>query len=285
VPSSDGIHSSTGLHYGRKPRDFTRFAPRLEDYLAPVAGPLRKTGLPPATGNIDRATKVSSWPMYCNGPDPANPPASPDGLGDCTCAAIGHMIQAWTAYAGTEVTVPASEIITLYSAVSGYDPATGANDNGAAMQDVLDYMKSTGITDSSGHVHKVVAYAAFGNPTDETLLAQVLDVFGTVYSGIACPESAQTEFGNGPWTYVPGSPIEGGHAICLQRRANGGNGIDNFVTWGALQPATRGFVYNYMSEAQGGEAWAVVTQDWVNANGTTVLGMDLSQLISDMQFV
>jgi hypothetical protein len=270
--------------YGRKPRDITRFAPRLEDYLAPKAGPLRATGLPPATGDIDRCSAVSSWPMYCNGPDSQNAivcPGSPNGIGDCTCAAIGHMVQGWTTYGqGSTITVPAQSVVGMYSAVSGYNPQTGNNDNGAEMQDVLAYMKATGIPDSSGAVHKVAAYAVFGDPTDEVLMAQVLDVFGTVYVGINVPESAQQQFQNGPWTYEPGSPIEGGHAICLQRRRVGGTGVLEYITWGAVQNTTRGFQKAYAEEA-----WAVVSQDWLNKNGTTVEGMDLSQLLSDLQYV
>src|ERR1700722_18558750 len=92
---------------------------------------------------VDYATKVPSWPMYDN-----------DRLGDCTCAGVGHMIQAWTAYAGTEVTLADPVILKLYEVLSGYNPATGANDNGCVEQDVLQYLASTGVAG-----HKIVAFA------------------------------------------------------------------------------------------------------------------------------
>ena len=54
---------------------------------------------PPA---LDLSARVGEWPMYAN-----------DRLGDCTTAAAGHMIEAWTAAAAgapvevTEASVPA----------------------------------------------------------------------------------------------------------------------------------------------------------------------------------
>ena len=272
---------------GALPRDLTKFMPRLENY---ITGPIRATGLPPASGNIDRCSLVTSWPMYLNGPDTAANmaliPGSPDGIGDCTIAAFGHMIQSWTRYASTEVTVPASSVLKAYVAVTrmeggAYDPQTGENDNGCDPGDVLSYMKSTGMADSSGKVHKVAGYAAFGDPTDEELLAQVLNTFGNVYVAINFPDSAMSQFDDGePWSVVQGSPIDGGHMIDLQRRSVGGVGILKYITWGKPQPTTRGF-----QKAYAADAFAVVSEDWVRANGTTIEGLNLTQLLSDMQYV
>lgn len=277
---------------GALPRDLTKFMPRLENY---ITGPIRATGLPPASGDIDRCSLVSSWPMYLNGPDTAANmaliPGSPSGIGDCTCAAFGHEIQGWTAYAshgtyGAEVTVPAKSVLDMYVAVTGaegaaYDPQTGENDNGCDPGDVLSYMKSTGMADSTGKVHTVAGYAAFGDPTDEELLAQVLNTFGTVYVAINFPDSAMTQFDNGqPWSYDASSQIEGGHMICLQRRAVGGVGTLKYITWGQVQPTERGF-----QKAYAADAFAVVTSDWLSVNGTTVEGLNLTQLLGDMQYV
>lgn len=239
--------------FGRNPRDFSKPALRLEDYVT-------ASGLPAAPLCVDRASKVTSWPMYGN-----------DSIGDCTIAAAGHMIQGWSAYANTEATIAQPDVITAYSAVSGYDPATGANDNGAQMSDVCAYWKNTGIGG-----HKIAGYAALGDPTDLTLLRQVLNTFGTVYVGINCPQSAQQEFGQ-IWEYDPASPIAGGHAISLQQTVTGQNGIFHFTTWGALQKATIAFVEHYVEEA-----WCVVSNDWITANGTSVEGLNLTQLLADM---
>lgn len=260
----------TQFKYGRQPRDFSKPALRLEDYLS--AG-----GLPPAPLVVDRASKVASWPMYMNGPDPQNPPASLNGLGDCEIARYGHFIQAATAYAsGKMVTVPDSSILTAYEAVAGYDPQTGANDNGSTTQEALAYFQKTGLLDSSGNAHKIAGYAAFGDPTDLDLMRQILNSFGTVFVDINCPQSAQQQFGQ-IWEYVPGSPDEGGHAIDLQQVVTDEDGILHFVTWGALQKATISFVEHYTADA-----WCVVSNDWIDANGTSIEGLNLTQLLADM---
>ena len=271
--------------FGRLPRDTTRFAPALEDYLRthPKTG---ATGLEHVADSedVDRASKVTTWPLYCNGDgDPGNPPASPDGIGDCTIAEMGHAFTALGVYAGKpQVLFDDAAIIQAYSDVSGYDPQTGNNDNGCQMQDVLAYCRTTGIPDTAGNVHKVLAYAALRNPGDITLLSRVLKTFGYAYIGIDCPASAQDEFGQSPWTYVPGSPILGGHAIGLHRRQPYGSrvGVFDMASWGALQPATISFLTHYVTEA-----WCVVTQDWIEANGSSCDGISLSQLEADMRLV
>jgi hypothetical protein len=255
--------------YGRTPLDPGRPRLTLEKYLDPRTA-LSRAGLPPVplTQDVDRASQVSSWPMYLN-----------DTLGDCTIAAVGHMYGAWTQYAaGTEALFADSEIQAVYSRVGGYVPGDEDTDNGCSMADVLADQRAGGMTDAGGHVHKVAGSAAFGNPADEELLGRVLDVFGTVYVGINCQASILTEFSDGqPWTWTPGEAVEGGHAICLQRRLGSGGAPLEYVTWGALQPATPDFQAHAAEEA-----WAVVTHDWLSANGTSVEGLDLEQLLADM---
>lgn len=222
---------------------------------------------------VDYASKVKTWPMYLNGPDPENAvllPADPDGIGDCTCAGVGHMIQAWTAYAGTEVTLPAADILKLYETLSGFDPETGENDNGCVEQDVLQYLADTGIDG-----HKIVAFAQvdISNPTE---MKTALDMFGTLYLGINVPESMQEQFAEGqPFTYVPGSPIEGGHCVLIQKWDEQYLYI---VTWGSVVPATWEWWEHY-----GEEAWAIVTQDWIEKNGESPVGLNLQGLLSEFQ--
>jgi hypothetical protein len=264
--------SRTPGKYGRKPLDPTRPRLVLERYLDPRVA-LSRAGLPPVprSQDVDRASQVGSWPMYLN-----------DQLGDCTIAALGHMFGAWSTYSGEgEVLFTDDQIESVYSRVGGYVPGDPDTDQGCNMSEVLADSKANGITDTSGKTHKVVGYASFGNPADETLLGQVLDVFGTVYVGINVQQSIENEFSEGvPWTYTPGEEFVGGHAICLQRRFGSGKGVLEYVTWGALQRATTGFQARCAEEA-----WAPVTQDWINANGTTVEGLDLTQLLADMEAV
>lgn len=269
---------------GRLPRDESRWAPTLESYLR-VHPKTAVSGLEKVANgdDVDRASRVTDWPIYCNGPDPSNPPGAPDGCGDCTFAEMAHAYTALGVYAARpQVLFSATAVLKGYSDVSGFDPQTGANDNGCQMQDVLAYNRKVGMPDVHGDVHRVVMYAALGNPADTQLLSQVLKTFGYVYLGISCPESAQTQFGVEPWSYVAGSPIEGGHAIGLHRRNPYGSriGVFQMASWGALQPATISFIEHYVEEA-----WAVITQDWLEANGSSCDGIALAQLEADMKFV
>lgn len=223
----------------------------------PAKPRLRLTLGTPASGSADWLSRVPSYPMYGN-----------DRIGDCTCAAAGHMLQAWTAYASTEVTVPDDAVLTAYEAVSGYDPATGANDNGAVMQDVLGYWRKTGIDD-----HKILAFAQI----DHTSPAQVrtaIEAFGGLYVGVNFPASAMQQFDqHQPWTVVAGSQIEGGHAI----HVGAYTGAElTCVTWGALQGLDESWWAAYVEEA-----WVVVTQDWITANGATPAGEAVAALGQD----
>jgi hypothetical protein len=266
---------------GLLPRDKSRFIPTLESYVPARAA----VALPPVpmSVDVDRASRVSDWPMYCNGPDPENAlvcPGSPQGCGDCFWAAAAHQILGWTTYAGdTPVTIPPGSVIHGYSS-TGYNPQTGENDNGTEPVSGLEYLRTTGLVDAAGRAHKVAAYAAFGNPANELLLGQVLNTFGSVLVAVNITQAQEDQFSDGqPWTYQAGSPQLGGHMICLQRRATGTD-ILKYVTWGALWPANKAFQLN-----QAADAYAVVTQDWIDAKGTTVEGLDLQQLLADMPAV
>ena len=97
-----------------------KLSPRHDPRTLHLANYLHPDVLPKIPVQKDWSGKVPSWPMMAN-----------NAIGDCTTAAAGHMIMEWTANAGTEIVPSDTDIIAAYSAISGYDPQTGANDNGA----------------------------------------------------------------------------------------------------------------------------------------------------------
>jgi hypothetical protein len=132
-------------------------------------------------------------------------------------------------------------------------------------------------------VHKLAGYAALGNPADDDLIAQVLEVFGTLYVGFNVQQLIETEFTEGlPWTWVKGQPYVGGHCVNLERRYPEGSsvGILEYWTWAQRQRAT----YQWQSHVVE-EAWVPITQDWITRNGESVEGLDLTQLLADMEYV
>jgi len=234
---------------GRLPNDQSK--PRLlfKNYLAAPVAPEKS----------DWLSEVHDWPMYLN-----------DSIGDCTCAGAGHILQATSTYGkGTEVKLADSDILAAYEAVSGYDPSTGANDNGAVMQDVLSYWRKTGIGD-----HKILAFAELDiKNIDE--VKHALSLFGSLYVGINFPSSAMTQFNNGkPWTVDNRAKVIGGHAIHVGQFDATTWGL---ITWGAVQQMDQGFWDKYVEEA-----WVVVTPEWFNENGQTPTGLDLITLGQDV---
>jgi len=231
----------------------------LASYITPALP------VPPAT--CDLTQKVgASWGMMAN-----------DQLGDCTCAAAGHLIMEWTASAGKKmVTPPDKQIIAAYSAITGYNPSTGANDNGAVEIDVLNYWRQTGIAS-----HKIGAYVAL-EPANHTHIMDSVYIFEGCYIGLQLPISAQDQVKNHqPWSVPPGGTTGdgkpgswGGHAVPVV--AYDARGV-TVVTWGALQMMTWSFWEAYCEEA-----YAIISTDYLTGKKTTPQGFDMQQLQTDL---
>lgn len=274
---------------GAIPHDPRIVMPKLEDYIdvSALGG-----GLPAAPGIVDRESKVKAWPMYANGPDQDAPPViAQTGVGDCTCAGIGHFLAAVTAFSGQ---VPGGAMFTddailgMYEAVSGYQLGNSNTDTGCMLQSVAQYMVNTGLTDTSGKAHKLAGYFAIGGYTNLELLKQVANTFGGVYLGIAVSDSDMQVFDNGqPWTLPePGTNVGPNgidHCVILQYSAVGVVGIgddETVITWGMEQKINQPWALTNIGQAMG-----LITQDWIAANGTSINGQSLEQLIQDSKSV
>lgn len=218
--------------------------------------------LPAPRASADWLSAVPSWPMYLN-----------SEIGDCTCAAVGHMIEASTQYAaGVATLITDQDVLTAYERVGGYVPGNQSTDNGAYIQDVLAYWQGTGV----GGDH-IVAYAAV-NVADWDEIRTAIDLFGAVDIGFNFPATAMDQFNAGqPWSVVAGSQIEGGHSVNVGAYDEASQTL-TCVTWGQRQVMTEAFWTQYVDEA-----WVVVTKDWVSANGTDPQGLSLYLLGQDFQ--
>jgi hypothetical protein len=164
---------------------------------------------------------------------------------DCTCAAAGHLIQTWSMHTSGEVIVPTEDIIEAYSAVSGYDPETNKNDDGAAMLDVLKLWRKKGVGG-----HKIKVFASI-DPKDRDLMGQTIFLCGGVYGGLELPRSILKQ--KKIWDLTskdltgdnkPGS--YGGHAVTVldYNRQN-----LTCISWGKKQKMTWRFWNAYADEA------------------------------------
>ena len=225
---------------------------RLADYMT--------AELPTPPQESFYQAKVPSWPMYLN-----------DSLGDCVCAAAGHMIEQWTAYGATpEVTPEDTQILTAYEQIGGYVPGDPSTDNGCDMLTACNYWRQTGIAG-----HKIAAFISI-DPTKLSELRTAIFLFGNVYLGIQLPVSAQ---GQEKWVVdgttgnnAPGS--WGGHCIPL---VGYNPNIFMCVTWGAELNMATDYPPTYADEA-----YAILTHDWIKKNGEAPSGFDLTQLQADL---
>lgn len=192
-----------------------------------------------------------------------------DRLGCCVASGAGHHAQAVNWYGqALNQGVTDADTITMYSAISGYNPATGANDNGAMLSDGLAYWQRSGIGGN-----KIAAYAQI-NAQDLDLVRNCIAVFGGVYTGFNCPQSALDQFDKGqPWSVVNRARIAGGHCVPI-----GSYGADYFecVTWGARQRMSVAFLQRYFDEI-----WVPIDLDWMRSAGTSPDGLDTDTLNAD----
>ncbi len=226
--------------------------------LARYVDPAKLPAPPPV---LDLTQHVHDWPMYAN-----------DRLGDCTIAAAGHMIEAWSAAShghATEITEAA--VLRAFDKVKIVDPATG--EEGAVELDVLTYWRKHGI----GR-HKIGAFARV-SVHDRHLVRTGAYLFGGLYIGLALPLTARTQ---AVWDWTrslsgrarPGS--WGGHAVDVV--AYSGDGL-LVVTWGSLKLMTWSFWERYCEEA-----YCILSDDFLNA-GRAPNGFRLAALKKDLALV
>jgi hypothetical protein len=195
-----------------------------------------------------------------------------DTIGDCTIAAMLHLIMGWQAVAnaGAPLTFADADAIALYSVITGYNPADPSTDNGAACTDVLNYWKATG-----AQGHKIAGYTALDVSNTEMVQAAVF-LFGGVYIGLDVPAYIMNAPEGGSWSQQPGddTTIEGGHCVYLT-----GYGRQGFtlVSWGTTYTANWDFWTSYVDEA-----YALVSTDWIKRSGVAPSGLDLAALTADL---
>lgn len=201
----------------------------------------------PPPPEVDYYSAVPSWPMYGN-----------DQLGDCTWAAIGHIVQAWTAHAGQERTPNTADIEQGYWETGTPPSATGQpggpTDDGRMEPHVLTYWRHNGIPNEQD---SIIGYAAV-NHADINRVKFAIENFGGVYVALALPITAEQQT---IWDYVPNDPNNqpyswGGHAVPIL-------GYDSeylyVVTWGFVLKMTYAFWQHY-----GVASYALISSDFLD---------------------
>lgn len=225
---------------------------KLARYLPTLPEPPETLDL--TTGGRDK-TGIGEWPMYAN-----------DRLGDCTCAALGHMIEVWTEQVdGAPHLVTDADVIDLYNLVNG------GRDAGADMQNVLNCFRHQGLAGD-----KILGYAEV-DVADLKAVKTAAWLFGGVYFGanlaIANQGQAEWDAAEGP-EGTPGS--WGGHAINLVAYDDRGGAL---ITWGAPKRFTWAWWSKYVDEA-----YVAIPHDYDRLAGKALAnGFNEDQLRADLE--
>jgi hypothetical protein len=212
--------------------------------------------LPPAPSVIDWRGGVTPWGALAN-----------TRVGNCVIAEFLHAIMARIAVVtGIAPTFTDDQAIELYSRF-GYDPATGANDNGVDIEAALENQKA------DPWLHYTILDWVAVDPTDPAEVRQALYRCGPLISGIVLQQSAEQQTSAGqPWTPAWFSPVIGLHGVPILACAESGV---TYVSWGLEQAASWEF------EQQKTDAlYAPVCPEWFAASGVDPTGMTTPQLLS-----
>lgn len=172
-----------------------------------------------------------------------------DSYGDCVWAMLANKIIHDSVHAGALFIPTLEQVLEGYSAVTGFDPKTGVNDNGTVVVDALNYMQTTGIAG-----RKILGWGQIDH-TNRVHRNLGVDFFGCTLVGVNFPDSAMAEFNMGKsWDAVDGN-VEGGHAILHPGYGAAG---DDYVSWSRWdQKASNAWSYAYVDEE-----YIVITPDW-----------------------
>lgn len=195
--------------------------------------------LPPAPASADVSAGITNWGMLGN-----------DQYGNCTFAGETHYEMATAAAGGLPIpAVSAAQEIAWYLAY------THGQDTGANESDLLLAWYKAG---------KILAFAKVDH-TNPAACDAAMVAFHGLYVGVTLTDDDQQAFGDHRiWSSTSPNPQDGHCIVKVKSDAT----TDTWVTWGALQPSTKGWTKACLDEA-----WVIITQEDADA-----AGLDVAQL-------
>ena len=192
--------------------------------------------------------------------------------GDCAFAGAGHQMMLFNATSGRQIEFTDQGVLSDYAS-TGFDPATGANDNGTELTQLASYWQNTGLIDSNGVRHKIIGYLAF-DPTDPYQLTVATYYFISAGVGINLYTDADDAFDAGkPWTFEANGTDEGLHYAPIMGRKNG-NWMHS--TWGGMQPSEPNFMIR-----RADQGFVFLTEE-IFVNSKDIDGFGLNELQQDL---
>lgn len=259
-----GKESTMPLRLGKKPPKHDKRTLKLANYL-------NLAQLPPLPNSAAWSPAVlanGGYPMFKN-----------NVWGCCAIAGPAHLIQTWTANAGSIVTPTDADVLRAYSDVAGFDPeltdAYGNNptDTGCNLLDVLNYWRKVGIAG-----HKIGGYVKI-NHCSVTEMQYAVALFGGALIGVALPDSVvDGDLIAARWDDgVHDAPNpNNGHCVVFSGYDAGWEA----ETWGAVKDMGYGFGARFIDES-----FAVFSPEWLNAGGKCPAGLDAVALLADLEAI
>jgi ABC-type glycerol-3-phosphate transport system substrate-binding protein len=216
-------------------------------------------------GNIP----TDGWGMDANGPDQTAPAViSATGIGDCGPTGMDHWQMAINAAQGRPwASWGSPAVVSLYSELGGYVLGDPTTDNGTNLQSNLEFWRKNVI-----HGIQLTGFGAIRPGTwDRAVRVATMRMFGPLYTGVNLQNAQETQF-PGPWVYVPGGAVAGGHCIDqVAELSQTDECID--LSWGAAVSANTNFQY-----VAAEEMWALLTDESVDAAGSNPYGYNIAQM-------
>ena len=262
---------------GNKPpyRPFSAIAVKFKNYItdaekllrAELPGELAELHL--AAANYAYATGIKSEQikMFLNDQRP-----------DCTIAQVGHCDLTHEWRSRKDYSPVTDEAILRMFKETGREQGLGDNE-GRYNELVLQYWARTGLQQPDGTMQKILGYAVVDyTDLDESRAAG--RIFGGTCNSVGLPERALHQLNNGQrWSLQagPGSLAIGSWGYHAMFGPAWNSYGQLYMTWGDRQQATKAWFKQFTVEQ-----FVVVTEDWLNAEGLTIHGMNLDALLSDL---
>lgn len=226
---------------------------------------------PPDSSNW--SADIENWGMLGN-----------DSVGNCVVAMAMHYVYQRERYLSQNKTmVPTeAEAIRNYSAISGYDPANPASDQGLTVMGaggLVEYWARTGLL-CGGTLHKLTNVVQITRP-DPREFRQAISLFSGLGIGVRLPRSIM----NAPdlpfvWD-DPTGPIAGYHEMFLVGYESvAGTYFYDCVTWGTQVRLTEEFLLGVFDEGV-----CPLTTDGLNPSGFNAAGINQMHLALSMNLL
>jgi hypothetical protein len=226
----------------------------LSNYLTPI--------LPSPPLSFDNLQTVYSK-LNISNPKKLFPVDGNNTVGDCTIAALGHIITVYSGLIGIKKIPTKASILKLYYQL------TKGEDTGLACLDVLNYWRKNSFSGD-----EIIVYAKIKHPKNHTEVQQAIHLFGGVYLGFNVQENAITDFKKRiPWT--SGKLTGDGH--CVDATSYDQTGV-TLLTWGNTQIGT----WEWWDECVD-ECYAIIPPEAKNPSFTP--GLNYTQLLADLSLI